>query len=172
MSDREQQWRKALDEAKAKLDEMGLDFVDGHSDVGELRQQLIRTRLAAAAERQAHESRAVVLDVEDLPGDKGLRFTVCVPTGDRAELREAMASALAAMRISSHDVAAMVADAERAKRVLDALDDVELDHTSDCPLYCRPERDAECDCGMRVLAPEAIEARRSQAKQAAERREK
>lgn len=58
-----------------------------------LRGCVMRTRLAAAVERQAHQARAVVFDmiVNDDPkeGKPVWRFVVSTPTGDAREMRDA-----------------------------------------------------------------------------------
>lgn len=98
-------WRKALVEARDRIGD-DLRFVDDEEPtVAGLRQQLIRTRLAAAAERQAHEARACVLDF--YCDETGKHHIVCaVPTGDRHELRELMRDAFAAMLVAQAEMAA------------------------------------------------------------------
>jgi uncharacterized protein (DUF433 family) len=68
---------------------------DDSDDIETVRESLIRTRAAAAAERQAHEARAIVCDV--VHDDAGnVRLFVATPTGDRREERESLIAAFAA----------------------------------------------------------------------------
>lgn len=100
--ERRKRWDDAIAAVKREivLDDM-LDTVD---DVQVVRECLIRTRLAASAERQSHEARAIVVDMQkDAAG--GPRFVLCTPTGDRVELRELAADVFAAAMIGARDAA-------------------------------------------------------------------
>lgn len=98
--EREARWHEAI--AKATSDLVIDDYLDTLDDVDEIRQCLIRTRLAASAERQAHEARAIVVDMQKT-ADGSPRFVLCTPTGDRVELRELAADVFAAMVIGCRD---------------------------------------------------------------------
>jgi len=65
-------------------------------DAAALRESLTRVRLAAAAERQAHEARAWVLDVQCDPATGAGRIVAATPTGDRREERELLVDAVVA----------------------------------------------------------------------------
>jgi hypothetical protein len=69
---------------------------DEGDDIEALRRSLVRHRTAAAAERQCHKARAMLIDIEtDEDGSNG-RIIVATPTGDRREEREAMLTAVVA----------------------------------------------------------------------------
>ena len=72
---------------------------DTGDDIAAVRESLVRHRVAAAAERQAHRARAVVVDILHDPDTKNSRMIVATPTGDRREEREALIEAVAALRM-------------------------------------------------------------------------
>lgn len=67
---------------------------DESDDIDELRESLVRQRVAAAAERQAHEARGVVVDVLVCQERGEYRCIVATATGDRREERELLIEAI------------------------------------------------------------------------------
>lgn len=107
---RDAEWDRTL---RYVRDELELDFeIVAPSTVEKLREQLVRQRLAASIERQAHEARAIVADVK-VAADGHIDFVVGVPSGDLHELREATRMFLAAWFLAEKD-------ARNAKNVVDA----------------------------------------------------
>lgn len=89
------EWDAVVDEVRRYAKSEG-DAVLGDPDATteELRASIMRTRLAAAAERQSTASRAVVVDWmvasnDHSEGPPRWRFVVATPTGDMVEQREA-----------------------------------------------------------------------------------
>lgn len=109
MSDeaREKRWRRELAMIADEIGNGGeADNLDTCDDPRVLRDCLIRQRLAAAAERQSHEARAVVFDIQFVDREDGVRCIRVVstsPVGDRAEQREAAVMALAAWHMALAD---------------------------------------------------------------------
>jgi hypothetical protein len=83
------------------------DFDDERS----LRQSLVRQRLAAAAERQAHDARAYVVDWSHDPATGKGSIVVATPTGDRREERELLIEAVAAIESERHGATAALCEA-------------------------------------------------------------
>lgn len=104
---REKRWRRELAMiANEVVDRGEPDYLDTCDDPRVLRDCLIRHRLAAAAERQSHEARAIVFDVEIVSREDGtrcIRVVASSPVGDRAEQREAAVMALAAWHMALAD---------------------------------------------------------------------
>lgn len=105
---REKRWQRELDRVAAEIEASGegAEYLDTCDDPRVLRDCLVRQRLAAAAERQSHEARAVVFDCEIVVREDGTRCVRVVatsPVGDRAEQREAAVAALAAWHLAVLD---------------------------------------------------------------------
>jgi hypothetical protein len=68
-----------------------------YDDINALRESLIRQRLSAAAERQAHDSRGYVLDWSCDPVTGAGQIIAATPTGDKREERELLIDAVTAI---------------------------------------------------------------------------
>lgn len=86
---------------------VGRELADGDitepelsNDINEVRESLARHRAVAAAERQCHSARAVLIDVE-VGEDGSARIVVATPSGDRREDREALADAITLFGLAS-----------------------------------------------------------------------
>jgi len=98
---------KALDDDATWLrlcryvaDDVSNDFhLDTGADLQSVKESLVRHRVAAAAERQAHQARGFVVDIHYDPETRAGRMIVATPTGDRREEREALVEAVTAFRL-------------------------------------------------------------------------
>lgn len=97
-------WLRAQRTIAETLSEATHDTVaDDDATIDELRESLIRTRLAAAMEHMVSPVRGYCFDMDQLPTG-AIRIVLATPTGDREEMRMAALDVLTALQLSLNQV--------------------------------------------------------------------